>query len=202
MSKTKIISVLLLGPVFWLTYLLYDSINSKIELTRTIKQSEARVIEKLKVIREAEKAFAEVNGNYTANWDSLIAFVKDGEMPIVEKKEKVIPRKRDDPDYYKGDIIEVTYDTIGREPVMGKVFPKETYGTINPDDLPYIPGTDRKMFDIFAAKVEKGGLMVNVIEVVDKHPMDPTRNDSHPSRVRWFLRFGSKTEPRINGNWE
>ena len=200
--KTKIFSFILTLVVAYLGFLLYDSIDSKIEETAAIKRSEETVIKKLQMIREAEKAFKQVNNRYTADWDSLIVFVKDGTLPVVEKKEKITPRRRDDPDYYKGDIIEVTYDTIGQEPVLEKIFPKEEYPEFNPDDLPYIPGTDRKMFDIFADEIEKGGVMVDVIEVVDKHPLDKTRTDEHPSRVRWYLRFGSKTEPRINGNWE
>lgn len=200
--KTKIFSILLTFVVMFLGFLLYDSINSKIELTEAIKRSEDVVIEKLQTIREAQKAYKTVNNRYTANWDSLISFVKEGSLPIVEKKEKITPRRRDDPDFYKGDIIEITYDTIGQEPVMEKIFSQEKYPDFNPEELPYIPGTDRKMFDIFADEIEKGGVMVDVLEVVDKHPLDKTRTDDHPSRVRWYLRFGSKTEPRINGNWE
>lgn len=203
MSKTKLISILLWPVVIYLGYLLYDSINSKIELTKAIERSEAQVIDRLKQVREAEKAFKDVNGYYTSDWDSLVTFVQSDSLPIVEKIEKITPRRRDDPDYYKGDIIEVTYDTIGREPVLEKIFPEEDYPNFDPAKMPFVPNMSQKeKFDIFTDRIDRGGVMVDVIEVVDRHPMDKTRSDEQQSRVRWFLRFGSRTEPRLNGNWE
>jgi hypothetical protein len=202
MSKTKIFAILMWPVIGLLVYLLYDSINGRIEEAKIIANSEARVISQLKNIREAEKAFLIVNRRYTTNWDSLIAFVKSGELPIVQKVEKVTPRKRDDPEYYKGDIIEIRFDTIGKEPVLQKIFPADKYPGFNPDELPYVPGTDKKQFEIFADKVERGKVMVDVIEVVDPFPINKNRTRDNVNRTLQFLHFGSKTEPRINGNWE
>ena len=203
MSKTKLFSFILWPVAIFLGYLLYDSINSKIELTKRIKRSEVKVIKRLKQVREAEKAFKEVHERYTSDWDSLITFVQNDSLPIVEKVEKITPRRRDDPDYYKGDIIEISYDTIGKQPVMGKVFPEEKFPDFDPTKMPYIPGTNQeKKFDIFTDEIDRGGVMVDVIEVVDRHPLDKTRSDDEASRVRWYLRFGSRTDPRLNGNWE
>ncbi|MFT6960804.1 MAG: hypothetical protein ACJAWV_000505 [Flammeovirgaceae bacterium] len=183
-------------------YLLFDSVYSEIQLAEEIKKSEVVVVDKLKTIRLAEKAFKVKNGYYTADWDSLVDFVKNGDVYIIEKKEEITPRDRTDPDYYKGDIIEVLEDTIGVETVMAKIFPKEDFPDFNPDRLPYIPATDDKKFDISSGKVKKGIIEVSVLEVIDNHPMDKTRTEEHPSPKRWPLRFGSKTDVTLSGNWE
>ena len=202
MTKTQIFSIVMIPVVGLMGYLLYDSVASEIRLAEAIKKSEAKVIEKLKMIRDAEKAYFKKKGVYTDNWDSLVTFVAEGELYIIEEKEKVTPRDRDDPDYYKGDIVEVVRDTIGVEKVQAKLFPQEKYPNFKPENLPLIPGTDGKKFEIYAGKVEKGITEVSVVQVVDRHPMDKTRSEENPSRTRWPLRFGSKTDVTLSGNWE
>ncbi|MGB0523882.1 MAG: hypothetical protein ACPGJS_13025 [Flammeovirgaceae bacterium] len=203
MTKTKIFTLLMVPVVVVLGYLLFQSINSKIVEAENIKKSEANVIKRLKMIREAEKAFKAANGGlYTSSFDSLIDFVKNGQLYITEKKEIITPRKRDDPDYYKGDIITIQIDTIGVESVATKLFPKEEYPNFNPDELSTIPGTDKK-FELYAGTIQtKSGVDIAVLEVVDRHPLDKTRTEDHPSRKRWPLRFGSRTDATLSGNWE
>lgn len=202
MSKTKIFTWLMLPVVGVLGYLLVNSISSKIIEAENIKKSEKKVIERLKMIRDAQKAYKVVNQSYTASWDTLVDFVASGQLYITEKKEIITPRKRDDPDYYKGDIVTVEIDTIGVEDVLTKLFPKEKYPNFKPEQLPVIPGLDKK-FDLYAGTIEtKGGINIAVLEVVDRHPMDKTRTEEHPSRTRWPLRFGSRTDATLSGNWE
>ena len=202
MTKTKIFSFLMIPVVVFMGYLLVNSVYSEIKFNEDVKRSEKAVIAHLMMIREAEKAYQRINKTYTADWDSLIDFVKNGELFIIETKEIVTPRDRDDPEFYKGDIVTQKIDTIGTEKVLEKLFPEKEYPNFNPDQLPFIPGTDGKKFDIHVGKVEKGLVMLDVVEVIDNHPLDPTRSEEHPSRVRWPLRFGSKTEVTLSGNWE
>jgi biotin carboxyl carrier protein len=66
-------------------------------------------------------------------------------------------------------------------------------------EVPYMPG---KMLDIFVGKVDKGGLMVDVIEVVDPAPADKGRKESNENKSRKPLRFGSRLDAATTGNWE
>lgn len=211
MTKTRIFSISLLPLIAFLGFMLYRGIAGEIELAEQIKRSEAKVIERLKIIREAEKAYLSKYGRYTGDFDSLVSFVKYDSLFILEKKEIIIPRKSGDPLYYLGDSIQVRIDTIGVEPVLGTIFPNEKYPNFNPDDMPFVPKfslegvetkADRKKFELFVGKIEKSRLLVDVIEVVDPDPIDKTRNDGNPSPVRWRLRFGSQTETTTSGNWE
>jgi hypothetical protein len=66
-------------------------------------------------------------------------------------------------------------------------------------EVPYMPG---KMLDIFVGKVDKSGLKVDVIEVVDPAPADKSRKESNENKIRKPLRFGSRLDAATTGNWE
>lgn len=63
------------------------------------------------------------------------------------------------------------------------------------------PNTDQ-MFDIFVGKVDKAGVMVQVIEVKDPKPENPLRSEKNDQKARKPLRFGSRVDVSTAGNWE
>lgn len=269
MNVTKIVSIVLLIASIGLAYYLTDSIKSEIEEKQLISKKESAIIEKLKLIREAETVYLEVHGDYTSNWDSLINFVKNGQYPIVQRKERVITLD------YGADSSIVTFDTLGVVPAKERIF-KATHnvnaandgtlieylveegsnvnqgnsayvlnqngrrvthkfrksGTVtnledikrgeevtkgqllmtleetkfdpntNIDRLAYVPGYKDVKFEIYAAEVDKGGTLVDVIEVRNPRPVNPARSEEEDARTRKPLRFGSKTDVTTTGNWE
>jgi hypothetical protein len=66
-------------------------------------------------------------------------------------------------------------------------------------EVPYIPG---KMIDIYVGKLDKNGLIVDVIEVIDPAPADKSRKESNENKIRKPLRFGSRLDASTAGNWE
>jgi len=64
--------------------------------------------------------------------------------------------------------------------------------------LAYIPGTDKK-FDIFADKINRSGVWIDVFEVKDISPVNPERRKNNNEKA---LRVGSRTDVTIAGNWE
>ena len=66
-------------------------------------------------------------------------------------------------------------------------------------EVPYMPG---KMINIFVGKVDKNGLFVDVLEVVDPSPADKSRKESNENKQRKPLRFGSRFDAATTGNWE
>ncbi|MDZ7650585.1 MAG: hypothetical protein U5K54_27490 [Cytophagales bacterium] len=54
-----------------------------------ISLTETAIIEKLKLIREAEIVFQSVNGRYTANWDSLIILLKTVRCLLFKEREEI-----------------------------------------------------------------------------------------------------------------
>ena len=203
MTKIRFFTFSLIPIIGFLAWTLFRSIQSEIDLADSIQKSEAAVISKLKMIRKAEKAFFSTYNYYVSNWDSLVNFLENGIIYNVETREVISKRRPDDPLFYtQTDSIRIEYDTLGSSIVQEALFPKEKYPYFNSREIMIIPDTDGKFFDIFTGKIKKGGVTVNVIEVVDKYPLDRYRSDENESRKRKFLRFGSREEVTITGNWE
>ena len=270
MNLTKILSIIFLLGSLGLAYYLGSNIKETIDERKLISSREQAVIDKLMLIREAEIVYQEVNGNYTANWDTLINFIENGRVPIVEKKETIITLS------YGADSVIVSYDTLEIISAKDKIF-KASYNVNAANDgafvefkanigdrvqrgdiayelnqngkvvghkfkdggqvvstvdvsrgeevtkgdllmtleetkfdpsidlsrLAYVPGyDDGTKFEIYADEISKGNVFVDVIEVKNPKPFDPTRSEDSEFANRRPLRFGSKTNVTTSGNWE
>lgn len=118
MNLTKILSIVFFVASLGLAYYLYDSINSTIVFKEAIVNTEKQITDKLAVIREAEKAYLEQFGRYTSNWDSLINFIENGQVPITLRKEIITQLS------YGEEKVEVQIDTIGFMPAKDRIFKK------------------------------------------------------------------------------
>ncbi len=211
MRKTTILTWALIPFIVALGYLLYAGIKENIDTAENTKKSEAKVIERLKEIRDVQKWFLLSNGRYCGTWDSLTSFIKEGTIYIVEKKETIIQRPASQS--HLGDSVRVSFDTLGRENVQKYLFPAEKYPNFVAEDLYKIPTCGIEGFEkpascancqfmIYAGKIKKGNVMVDVLEVIDPCPIDATRKEGNENRKRKFLRFGSRDEVTTTGNWE
>lgn len=113
---TRIFSIVFLGVAIYLGYFLFNSIKSEIDEERRIKRVENQIIDKLKLIRDAEVAYQKVHGRYTDNWDSLISFLDSGTIYITEIREEIIPQE-----YGTEEVIRHV-DTVGRQSAREFVF--------------------------------------------------------------------------------
>jgi biotin carboxyl carrier protein len=120
MNLTKIVAIVLFIASLALAYYLYSSIATTIEETENIKATESQIIDKLSVIREAQKVFLEQNRRYTSNWDSLINFIETAEVPILQRREIIKEAS------YGVDCVKVMIDTLGFISAKDKIF-KKTY---------------------------------------------------------------------------
>jgi type II secretory pathway pseudopilin PulG len=197
MSKTKIFTYVFGVLAVILAFVLYNSINSSIEEAKRIQRLEAQIIEQLKMIREAELAYASVNGVYTSDWDKLIAFVDSGRFYITERTETIITLD------YGADSTYVEIDTLGTKSVRDSIFKKSVWPRFNLITLPFVPNTDPPVrFEAWADKIEKSGIKVNAIEVVNPKPVDANRDPESELNLKKPLRFGSRTSVTTAGNWE
>lgn len=269
MNLTKILTIVFTAVSLFLGYFLYDSIQSVIDTTEKIDQTEKAVIERLRLIREAEIVFQEQNGRYTASWDTLADFIQNGRVPILQRRE-IITQKA-----YGGEEVKIETDTLGFLSAKERIFKKnyslaasddgtfmgykvkvgdqviknqkaytlkvgdnaneppfqekgiiQSLADVKPGDaiskgkilvnysdyifnpnvdlktLGEVPGSPGVMFEIFAGKVDKSGLKVDVLEVKDPKPIDPKRKESNEQKARKPLRFGSRLDVSTAGNWE
>lgn len=208
-KTTKIVSYSLFVVALMLSYYLYSAIMEPIREKERIDKIEQKVIAKLELIREAQKAYMKTNGKYAATWDSLIHFVDNGLIYNVSPIEKIYPWQEYRPQRpWLGDSIAIIMDTLESVPAkqfisqeVSKLKRKTKFTEFETEKLPYKPGTDEK-FELYTGKIEMGGIMVGVIEVKDPNPVDPNRKEKNDIINQRPLRFGARHEVSTSGNWE
>lgn len=202
MNKTlKIVlqTVLTIGIVV-LGYLVYESIMKPVRFEREVKARTQRVVQNLKDIRSAERAYKGIHDEYTGSFDTLVNFIKTGEIPVVYTIQ--------DPD--DTTFTKVITDTIDFVNVGDSLFKNRPGYTI--ENIRYIPFSKKEEFELAADTIEKGGVVVDVIEVkahyttflkglteqlITNKVKSKKDIEKYPG-----LKFGSLKEPSTDGNWE
>lgn len=202
-KKLTIINIALALVAILLAYLVFDSIRQPVAFENTRRTRESEVIQNLKDIRSTQTLFKQTYNRYTASFDSLIEYVKTGELPVVN----IIADPTDTT------FTKTINDTVGYIKVSDSLFKNRV--NFNVDDLRYIPFSDKEEFELQAGFIPRGGLRVAVFEA--KAPYSSYLNDDDKKfrqRVNNLraeqedmdkyagLKVGSMDEPSLNGNWE
>ncbi len=203
-SKLKpVVSIVLWVVIIYLGYNIYQSIMKPIHFNQKKKVKYVKVIENLKIIRDAELAYAEVNRKFTANPKILINFIDKDSFAITEIKNVVITEQRG---RITVDVEKRIVDTVGFEPVS-KSFEGRDY-----KNMMTVPGTDAK-FELAVGTVEKvQGVQASVFEAkVDKsvvlQGMDKDLINQEKEALGGinvpgeFISVGSLEDVNSNGNW-
>lgn len=127
MNLNRILTIVFFILSGVLAFFLYSGVQGTIDSRENVKRVESSVIEKLKLIREAEIVFQEVNKRYTASWDSLANFIENGKVPIIQRRE-IITQKA-----YGAEDVKVVIDTLGFIPAKERIF-KKTFNLNASDD--------------------------------------------------------------------
>ncbi|NOS90553.1 MAG: hypothetical protein HOP30_01405 [Cyclobacteriaceae bacterium] len=135
--------------------------------------------------------------------------VKEGDRIIKNQKAyliKIDGKEQDPPFQDQGVITKLAAFAVGDEVKKGDVMVNFWDYTFDPNTdlkkLSEVPGGDGYKFEINVGKVDKNGVLVQVIEVKDPKPINPDRKDSNEAKNRKPLHFGSKTDVTTSGNWE
>ena len=191
MNVTKILTIVFYLVSIGLAYFRVNGISHDIEQEKIINSVEAKVINKLMQIRDAEISYQVANGAFTSDWDKLVNFVDTGSIYITDRRETIIRLD------YGADSVVIEIDTLGSVLVKDSLFSSN----FDVSELPLVPNSDKK-FLLWADKINKSGVMIDVIEVVDPNPADPSRKEDNEIKNRKPLRFGSRTDITTAGNWE
>ena len=196
----NIIKVLLLVVIVVLAYFVVESIMKPVRFNKAVDIRSKAVIQNLVDIRTSEIAYKIIYGKYTSSFDTLIDFLKTGEIPVVN----IIPDPEDTT------FTKTIRDTIGYIPVIDSLFnERENY---NVDHIKYVPYTDNAIFNLDAGVIEKGGVNVHVFEA--ETPYDIILKGSNEQMVINLIagkeqiekypgiKVGSMTEASTDGNWE
>ena len=149
----KVIQLLLLAVIVVIAYFVYQSIMEPVEFRKEQRKREVAVIEKLKDIRKSQTIYRQMNGSYSNNFDTLVAYLADAEIPVV----KMIPDPEDTT------FTKTINDTVGYIRVVDTLFKDKTYQL---PDLGIIPFSNNHLFEMDADTIERGGVEVHVFQVL------------------------------------
>lgn len=201
-KNLTIINIALALIALLLVYLVYRSISEPVVFENIRKEREIEVVQRLKDIRTTQTIYKQTYNKYTGSFDSLIAFVKTGELPVVN---------------IKADPNDTTFtktinDTVDYIPVIDSLFRgRENFKVEN---LRYVPFSENESveFELQAGYIMRGGLKVAVFEAktpywvylwdLDHQRINNLRAEQEDLDKYAGLKVGSMDEPSLNGNWE
>lgn len=203
-----LVSILLLAATVFYAYKIYESVMKPINFDRNKKVRYAKVIDRLKIIRDAEIKFNERYQRYTADKDSLIDFIKNGKLPIirVSNEPKVVE--------LGGGITKTIsvrkVDTTGYEEVK-KYFKNVDYEnmfkvpTPNPDSKKEFTlkiGEVEKIKDVLVPVFEARTDKESVLEGMDKDLIEEEKKAITTDEIKGAdIYVGSLDDVTTGGNW-
>ena len=207
--KTILINIALFAVVVFLAIKLIQSIQAPINFGNEKSAREAQVVQRLKDIRDAEIQYKQAYNKYTSDFDTLIDFCTNYEIPIIN----MIPDPEDTT------FTRTINDTIGYVKVLDSLFGKRN--NFNIKDLSIVPFSDpATKFEIHDSIIKRGGISVPVFEVktpyevylatpgakfTDKEWNTRVQNvKAEMEQIEKYagLKVGSLEEASTDGNWE
>lgn len=201
-------SLVFLALTALLVVMIYDGVMKPINFDKKKKVKYAKVIKNLKIIRDAEIAFKQVNGVYTQDKALLIRFIDTAQRALVETRDTVIKvNKGSKWQPVMVDVEQRVKDTIGYEPIL-KDFEGKDY-----KNMFKVPGVDGKEFDLEVGTIEKiAGLLVPVFEArtekadilkgMDISLVKAEKEAIATDQIKGeYVSVGSLNEITTGGNW-
>ena len=211
-----VIQIILGIAIIFLGYMIYESIMKPIRFKHEVDRIEKATISKMIDIREAQKAYKDMNLQYTGSFDTLINFLKHDSIHVT-KAIGMIPESLIDSlkDIKKAREVALKRGIIRRESskvaVLDSIFAHRPDFAV--DSIRFVPYAKGLNFDIRAGEyVTNSGLTVKVLEV--SVPYDKLLEDldrqlvinyiDERTQITKFpgLKFGSFEEGTLSGNWE
>lgn len=204
-----VINIILFAIIVFLAWQVVKSIQAPIKFGNEQKAREAKVVERLIDIRNAEVLYKNANNKYTANFDSLILFCQNAEIPIV----KIVPDPTDTT------FTRTINDTIGYVKVMDSI--KSKREDFNIKDIKFVPFSNpQQQFELESGNIDRNGIKIPVFEARTPYEVYLATPGTAFSEKEWKqrvdnakaekesinryagLKVGSMEEATTDGNWE
>ena len=146
----KLVQIILAVAIVGLIYVIYVQISTPIRFDQEMKTKKAQVIDRIKDIRTAQRAFKSKYQHFTGSFDSLTAFVL---TDTLEMERKIV----DEDD----SVAMAMLKKSGKKNIE-----KFKVAVIDTENFRYIPGTDKKAEFIMEAGVitTESKVVVPVVE--------------------------------------
>ena len=173
----KLVQIILAVAIVGLIYVIYVQISTPIRFDQEMKTKKAQVIDRIKDIRTAQRAFKSKYQHFTGSFDSLTAFVLtdtlEMERKIVDEDDSVamaMLKKSGKKNIEKFKVA-----------VIDTIFAPKKVSREDVENFRYIPGTDKK-----AEFIMEAGVITTeskVVQNVPRHGGLPS-GDHQPDRRR------------------
>lgn len=204
-----IINIILFAIIVLLAWQVVKSIQAPIKFNNEQTTRERQVIERLIDIRNAEVLYKNANNKYTADFDSLIQFCKEAEIPIV----KIVPDPTDTT------FTRTINDTLGYVKVMDSI--RAGRESFNINDIKFVPfAPNHESFELEASTITRNGIEIPVFEARTPYEVYLATPGAAFNEKEWNqrrdnakaekesinryagLKVGSMEEASTDGNWE
>ncbi len=197
-----LLSLIFLGVIVYLFSLIYGSIMKPVNFAAEKKVRYAKVINNLKMIKDAQIAHRKITGGYETKPENLIKFVDTAKFAIIQVR-------TEEYDYKSGSLIlkkeRRVVDTVGYKPLM-EDFKGRSY-----KDMFKVPGTNAN-FEMAVDSVDKAGIKSQVfrarvakdvvLEGMDKELIDLEKKALGGINVKGeYITVGSLEDVKVAGNW-
>ena len=209
----RVIQVLFVLVIIILGYLIIESIMEPIRFNQEVEVREQATIDRLKDIREAQKAYKDIYKKYANSFDTLIAFVDTGSFTMVKAIGEIPEEWLDELGFEKARERALKEGKISREPMQVPVKDSLFTNDYNTSLLSLVPFTEGVHFSIESGELlTTSNLIVQVVEVSVLY--DDLLNGMEPQLVVNYkdermkivgfegVKFGSMEEGTLTGNWE
>ncbi len=199
-----IISVVLLVLIVLLSKMIVDAIMKPIHFNEEKIKRYTKVIDKLKIVRDAEIAYQQVHGTFTNDKNALVALVEKDSFAIERPKTVVKKIHRGGGIYIDKEVRVV--DTIGWKPVRAEFAGKDYKNMFNLSDLgtaielktDTIEKVEGVKSWVFRARVAKEA----VLKGMDADLIKQEKRAPGGTEVKGeYLEVGSLEDVKTNGNW-
>lgn len=205
----KVIEIVLLAVIVCLGYFIYNSINEPIEYEAQYNKRTAAVVSRLKLIRDAQVAYKTINNKYTGSFDTLIDFVKNGQLKMLRMEgslnDSLLAAGMTEKEAIKQGIIKRDTVYVAVKDSICKNF--------NPDSLRRVPFVDAEFEMGATVLTTNSNLQIPVFEakVANKvylkglNEQERINRDNLAKKLDRYpgLKVGSLEEANNNaGNWE
>jgi hypothetical protein len=194
-----VIQVLLALIIVVLGYLIFESIMEPVRFNQEVAQREARIVQRLKDIRQIQVAHRSRYGYFNSDLDSLIQFVRTDSLSVI-KAIGTVPDSLTEAEAVRLGIVQ--RDTVWIR-AIDSLLTRARYPL---DSIKYVPHSGGVEFVMGASKIERGFTKIPVFEAYAL-PQDYLKG-VYRWRVYYTrdeeagLRVGSLVEASIDGNWE
>ena len=157
----KIAQIILAVAIVALVYVIYDQISTPIKFDDELKAKKAQVIDRIKDIRTAQRAFKSKYQRFTGSFDTLTNFIL---QDTLELERKIVD---EDDSVAMAQLKKMGKKNVEKFKiaVIDTIFSPKRLSKQDVEQLRYIPGTDNKSeFIMEAGYATASGVVVPIVE--------------------------------------